>query len=125
MNGFPICILIDDDPLDIFINTKVLKSNNFASELIVCKNGDEALDLLRDNKVKPDIIFLDIRMPVMDGFQFLEEYDKLSIDKSHTKIVMLSSTVNPVDIERAKTHKYITRFLDKPLTTDSLMLLTM
>ena len=116
-------MLIDDDPLDIFINTKLLRLNNFSEELIVCKDAEDALKLLGIDRVKPDIILLDIRMPIMDGFKFLEEYDKLDIDKSDTKIVMLSSSINPLDIERSMNNKYITRFLDKPLTVDKLILL--
>ena len=116
-------MLIDDDPLDIFINTKLLRLNNFSEELIVCKDAEDALKLLGIDRVKPDIILLDIRMPAMDGFKFLEEYDKLDIDKSDTKIIMLSSSINPLDIERSMNNKYITRFLDKPLTVDKLILL--
>lgn len=60
-------------------------------------------------------------MPVMDGFQFLEEYDKIDIDKTHTKIVMLSTSINPADIERARHNKYVTNFLNKTLTTSVLL----
>lgn len=114
-------MLIDDNPLDNFINTKLIKINNFASEIIIIERPEEALNLLRFGKVKPDIIFLDIRMPVMDGFQFLEEYDKLDIDKSQTEIVVLSSSINPADIDRAKHNKYVTSYFNKSLTPEILM----
>ena len=113
---FKTCLLIDDNRLDIIINTRVIKTNNFANEIMVCGDAEEALDLLRHEKVKPNVIFVDINMPVMDGFQFLDEYEKLNIDKSGIKIYMLSSFSNPADLERAKHNKYVTRFLDKSLT---------
>ena len=115
------CLLIDDSPLHNWINTKVIKKSGFASEIIIIERPEEALLLLRDEKVKPDIIFLDIKMPIMDGFQFLEEYDKLSIDKGKIKIVVLSSSINPIDIERAKRNKYVTKFIGKALSEKDLI----
>lgn len=114
------CLLIDDSPLHNWINTKVINKNGFASEIIISERPEEALILLRDEKVRPDIIFLDIKMPIMDGFQFLEEYDKLSIDKSRIKIVILSSSINPLDIERARQNKYVTKFIGKALSEGDL-----
>ena len=115
------CLLIDDNRLDIFINTRVIKTNNYADEIMACEDAEEALNLLKHEKVKPDVIFVDINMPVMDGFQFLDEYEKLNIDKSRTKIYMLSSSINPADLERAKHNKYVTRLLDKSLTPSILL----
>ncbi len=118
---FKTCLLIDDNRLDIIINTRVIKTNNFANEIMVCRDAEEALDLLRHEKVKPNVIFIDINMPVMDGFQFLDEYEKLNIDKSGIKIYMLSSFSNPADLERAKHNKYVIRLLDKSLTPSILL----
>ena len=118
---FRTCMLIDDNPLDNYINTKIIERNNFASEVVMVARPEEAVNLLREGKVKPDIIFLDIRMPVMDGFQFLEEYDKLNIDKHTIKIVMLSSSINPHDIQRAESNKYVSRYITKTLTPQILL----
>lgn len=115
------CLLIDDSPLHNWINNKVIKKSGFASEIIISERPEEALILLRDEKIKPDIIFLDIKMPIMDGFEFLKEYEKLAIDKSQTSIVILSSSVNPVDIERAKSNKYVTKFIGKALSEEDLV----
>ena len=117
---FNTCLLIDDNPLDNFINSKILERNNFAEDIIISQYPDEALTLLRKGLIKPDVIFLDIRMPMMDGFQFLEEYDKIKADKSHTKIFMLSSSINPSDISEAANNKYITRYISKALTPEIL-----
>ena len=113
---YKMCLLIDDSSLDNFINSKIIKMSNFAKEIVVSEHAEDALAMLRDGKVEPDIIFLDIKMPVMDGFQFLEEYDKIDIDKKHTKIFILTTSLNPADIERAKHNKYVTKFVSKNLT---------
>lgn len=114
-------MLIDDSPVSNFISKGIMQLNNFADNIVVSEFPDEALKLLKEGSVAPDIIFLDIEMPRMDGFQFLEEYDKIEIDKSHTKIFMLSSSVNPIDIERAKANKYVSRFISKSLTPGILL----
>jgi len=66
------------------------------------------------------VIFLDVSMPLMGGFEFLEEYDKLNIDKSNIKIYMLSSSLDPLDMRKSTDNKYITRFIHKPLTQKAL-----
>ncbi|MGF7082778.1 response regulator [Mucilaginibacter sp. UYCu711] len=118
---FNTCLLIDDSQLDNFINSKIIQRVNFADEIIISEFPEDALNLLLNGTVHPDVIFLDIRMPIMDGFQFLTEYDKMDIDKEHTKIFMLSSSIDPYDINRAESNKYITKYLTKSLTPNILM----
>ena len=115
------CMLIDDDQLDNFIHTKMIKMNHFAEKVVVSEDANTALKLLRSGEIKPDIIFLDIRMPIMDGFEFLDEYDKLSIDKKNTDIVVLSTSLNPADINRAEKNKYVKKYFTKSLTPEILM----
>jgi CheY-like chemotaxis protein len=109
-------MLIDDNYIDNFVTKKLLESSNFANNIVVCQSPSGAIELLRDGAVKPDVIFLDIRMPLMNGFQFLEEYDKINIDKESIKIFLLSSSFDPTDIKRSLDNKYITQFVHKPLT---------
>ncbi|GAA4930117.1 response regulator [Mucilaginibacter defluvii] len=113
---FKLCLLIDDNYIDNFVTTRMLESASFAEKIVVYQSPAEAIDALRDGTVKPDVIFLDIRMPVMSGFEFLQEYDKLNIDKENIKLYMLSSSLDPTDIRKSTDNKYITQFIHKPLT---------
>ena len=115
--GYKTCLLIDDNYIDNFVTRRILESSNFADNIIVQQSATDAIDAIRDGLVKPDVIFLDLRMPLMNGFEFLQEYDKLvDHDKSATKIFMLSSSLDPVDVKRSGQNKYITQFIHKPLT---------
>jgi len=114
------CLLIDDNYIDNFVTRRILESSNFAEQIIVRQSPAEAINLLREGTIKPDVIFLDIRMPLMNGFEFLQEYDKLLIDKKDIKIFMLSSSLDPTDMKESAGNKYITQFIHKPLTVKAL-----
>jgi CheY-like chemotaxis protein len=114
-------MLIDDDPVSNFITSNIIYNNGFAETVVISENPGEALALLKEGKVNPDIIFLDVLMPNMDGFLFLDEYGKSTIDKSRTKIVMLSSSIRQIDIQRAEKNKYVSRFISKALTAELLL----
>ena len=114
--SFNTCLLIDDNYIDNIVTRKLLENSRFAKNIVISESPDDAVEWLRDGSVKPDVIFLDIRMPTMDGFEFLELYDKLAIDKNNTRIYLLSSSLDPADIKRSSNNKYITQFLHKPLT---------
>lgn len=118
---FKTCLLIDDDPVSNFITSNVIYNNHFADNVVISEHPGEALALLKEGKVQPDVIFLDILMPNMDGFLFLDEYSKTAIDKSHTKIFVLSSSIRQVDIQRAEKNKYVSKFISKALTPELLL----
>lgn len=110
------CLLIDDNYIDNFVTGKLLTNSNFAENVVVQQSPTEAIEALRNGSIKPDVIFLDLRMPGMNGFEFLQEFDKLGIDKNSIKIFMLSSSLDPTDIRRSFDNKYVTQFVHKPLT---------
>lgn len=117
-------LIIDDNVIDQIVTRQLLKKHLNLSEIHVVSSGQQGLDWLRNfkNEVhKPLVILLDIKMPQMDGFEFLEEYKKL--DKELTSqiiIFMLSSTLDPLDKKRAKTNIYVKKLLCKPLAIDEL-----
>jgi len=115
--SFKTCLLIDDNYIDNFVTRKILEGSNFAETIIVVRTATEAINSLRDGLVKPDVIFVDVRMPMMGGFEFLEEYEKINIDnKDDIKIFMLSSSLDPTDMKKSIDNKHITQFIHKPLT---------
>ncbi len=116
-------LLVDDDEVANFLSARLLQREGLANDIAVAKHGAEAIAMLEAGsagQAMPELILLDIKMPVMDGFEFLEAYASLK-DKPLPAplIVMLSSSLNPRDIDRAMANGAI-KFLDKPLTVEKL-----
>lgn len=114
-----ICI-VDDDDIYQFTVIKTLELLEFEKNIQVFSDGEEALEFLLNNLDKneelPDVIFLDINMPIMDGYQFMEEYVKIKSKLGKkTVIYMVSSSVDPVDIEKAKRISDISDYIIKPI----------
>lgn len=111
-------LLIDDNELDNFINKKLIESEHFGSSVTVHQSAINALEELKSMSADklPNIIFLDIMMPQMDGFGFLDEFAKLdeSVRKA-CKIIMLSTSESFKDLNKANQNKYVYKFLNKPL----------
>ncbi len=122
-------LLLDDNDLDNFINEKIMESNLFSKKNYICTSGKSAIEFLTNiiemgddfSKNYPEIIFVDLNMPLMDGFQFIEFFKKNLESKLHNpKIVILTSSIFPEDeLKAEKISKDIT-FLIKPLTKDIL-----
>lgn len=118
---FNTCLLIDDNYIDNFVTRKILESGKFVENIVVRQSPGDAIEALKIGTVVPDVIFLDIRMPMMSGFEFLEEYDKLSIaNKENIKIYMLSSSLDPTDMKQSVLNKYISNYIHKPITHKAL-----
>ncbi|WP_103069264.1 response regulator [Aquimarina sediminis] len=117
-----VCI-IDDDNIYISLLSKIIELKKLSDSILVFNNGKEALDFFIDSIPKqntidiPQIIFLDINMPVMDGWKFLEEFSKIK-NGIFEKITLyvVSSSIDSRDIERAKSIDIVTDYLTKPIT---------
>jgi CheY-like chemotaxis protein len=126
INNSNTVMLIDDNFIDLKINEKIIKITNSFEKIIVCMSGAEALTYLKNNignEVElPSFILLDIQMPEMNGFEFLEQYKKLSrLFTDKCKIAMLSSTLDFSDIQRAEANPFVVKLLKKPLIPATLL----
>jgi CheY-like chemotaxis protein len=118
-------MLVDDNDTDNFISQKIIELNGFADRVIAKNSGKSALEYLEANEndldALPDVIFLDINMPIVDGFVFLFEFERFNDDlKKKCKIAILSSSDNKRDIERIVDNDYVVKYITKPLTQDAL-----
>ena len=117
-------VLIDDDEIHNFITENFINDHYPQSEVVSYKNPEVALDELHSaiehpETECPDVIFLDINMPEMNGWQFLEKFISYNIDKiCGSKIYILSSSLDPADISRSKQFPIVTNFISKPLTAE-------
>lgn len=119
-------LLVDDDEINNFISIKLIKKALLNTDITACLNGRFAIDQLLEIKQKdpgklPDFILLDINMPIMNGWEFLDEYKRLNIDpQSKTKIYIISSSVFSNDINKARSYPLVKSFISKPLSVDKI-----
>lgn len=118
-------MLVDDNDTDNFIHKRVIELTGFAENIIVKNSGKTALEYLETNKNNlanlPNIIFLDINMPIVDGFVFLFEYENFPEQlKEKCKVVILSSSDSKRDIDRIVDNEYVINFITKPLSEEAL-----
>lgn len=118
-----ILMIVDDNEFDMYITSRLILNNQLADEVLEFDSGQLALNYLELNKQNllklPRLIFLDIYMPLMDGFQFIEQFKRLPTNvKDHCKICIVSSTVDDQYIYKAKVEENINLFTSKPITVD-------
>lgn len=122
MKKLSLILLIDDDDATNYIHKFTIEDADCTDKVVVCTTAIEALiflSTLQENGSypQPDIIFLDINMPGMNGWEFLDEYEKLiELQKAKVVIIMLTTSLSPIDAIQAEQHKHITAYKDKPLS---------
>ena len=126
MRKINISCIIDDDPIFVYGTKKVMKEADFCSDVIVYNNGKEAIDglrtLIEEKKELPPLIFLDLNMPVMDGWEFLDNFITIpnnNIEKVH--VYVISSSIDANDFIRARNYKVVNNYILKPITPEDLV----
>lgn len=124
MQKLDVTYLIDDDRIFTHLLSKQMKMTDFSDTILVFNDGDEALEFLKpiaNNPINlPSVILLDINMPVLDGWQFLDEFIKFDIKKRIT-IYIVSSSIDDADRTKAASYKEVANFYVKPITKDDLV----
>ncbi|WP_324671162.1 response regulator [Hymenobacter sp. GOD-10R] len=124
MPKLPCILLVDDDQTTNFLNQLLLKKLGVAEQVLVAQDGQAALDILNqqgDSPVCPVLILLDVNMPGMNGIQFLEAYQQMSLAQHQAiVIIMLTTSLHPRDVERVQRLSIVTDFISKPLTAEKM-----
>ncbi len=123
MKKIDLACIIDDDNIFIYGVRKVMELAEICNNFSIYRNGQEALNglksIISSNEKLPDIILLDLNMPVLDGWQFLDEFIKIPAAKKIT-IYIVSSSVDPEDVLRAKSYEIVSNYVVKPITMKKL-----
>ena len=126
MKPLDLILLIDDDETTNHVNLRTLKRTNIAQDIKIFMDGEQALDYLKQacqpniapaGYKCPDLFFLDIKMPVMDGFEFLDAYQEVNLNAQRaTQIMMLTSSASFYDLNRLESYEVVKRHFPKPLS---------
>lgn len=117
--------IIDDDSIFIYGTKRIMEEVDFCEEILVFHNGQEALDAFKDltdsGKELPSILFLDLNMPIMSGWEFLEQFTKIENHNSGKVVVyIISSSVDPRDLEKVGNYEIIHNYILKPFSAKDL-----
>ncbi len=117
--------IIDDDPIFIYGTRRIMKEVDFCDNILVFNNGQDAIEGLKELIDKgedlPEVLFLDLNMPIMNGWEFLEDFVKIpNPDGKKVTIYIISSSVDPRDLERIRNYKMVNNYILKPLSPQDL-----
>lgn len=117
--------IIDDDPIFIYGTRRIMKEVDFCDNILVFNNGQDAIEglkeLIAQGEDLPEVLFLDLNMPIMNGWEFLEDFVKISNpDGKKVIIYIISSSVDPRDLERIRNYKMVNNYILKPLSPQDL-----
>jgi CheY-like chemotaxis protein len=128
---YDLILCVDDDPITLMLCKMVILKSSFSKEIITAQNGEEAVDYFNNLKLNnldvpiknyPKLVFLDLNMPIMDGWDFLDHFstEEYTAYFKDTKVIVLSSTIDPEDINKSKTYPMVIDFISKPITKEVL-----
>ncbi len=125
MKKIDIACIVDDDPIFIFGAKRIMQLADFCNSFMIFKDGKEAIDNLKPIVLSgqniPEVILLDINMPIMDGWQFLDEFTKIETkQKQKILIYIVSSSIDPADKNRVKNYQNVSNFVVKPINIETL-----
>lgn len=114
--------IIDDDDIIIYGVKRIMKEIDFCDDILVFNNGQDAIDaflnITAQGKKLPSVIFLDLNMPIMNGWEFLDDFMKIpNHNRENVIVYIISSSVDPRDIERVKHYDMVHNYILKPITT--------
>lgn len=125
MNKVKSTCIIDDDPIFVYGTKRLLKEIDFSDTILVYNNGQDAIDGLNqmtsEGEELPCVIFLDLNMPIMNGWEFLEDFVKISnTNREKVTIYIISSSVDPRDLVRIKSYEVVHNYILKPISPEDL-----
>ncbi|WP_422083124.1 response regulator [Ulvibacterium sp.] len=117
--------IIDDDPIFIYGTRRIMKEVNFCDNILVFNNGQDAIEglkeLIAQGEDLPEVLFLDLNMPIMNGWEFLEDFEKIPNPNGKKVIIyIISSSIDPRDLERIRNYKMVNNYILKPLSPQDL-----
>ncbi|MBT8185535.1 MAG: response regulator [Eudoraea sp.] len=117
--------IIDDDPIFIYGTKRIMKEVHFCDSILVYNNGQDAIEglmeLTANGDVLPSVIFLDLNMPIMNGWEFLESFTKIpNHNLEEITVYIISSSIDPRDLEKVKNYKIVNNYILKPITPKDL-----
>jgi CheY-like chemotaxis protein len=120
MSKIKMTYIIDDDAIFVFVLKKLLEKNGNFGNMIDFKNGNDAIDILFSKESElPCVILLDLNMPIIDGWQFLDQLEDSEL-KDQLNVYIMSSSIDRTDIEKSKTYSIVKDFISKPVNADKL-----
>lgn len=124
MKKINLACLIEDDPIHIFLSKKYLEMTGRIENIMICQNGKEAYDKLQaiftSGEILPELILLDLNMPIWDGWQFLEKFKDIPLQSKIT-IYILTSSINEADREKARQFNNVNNYVVKPIKLETLI----
>lgn len=119
--SFKLTILVDDNDIDLFVQKRLLELNHFASQILTYQSPVDALNFLRTTDEVPEVIFLDLNMPILDGYEFLDEMMQLPAEKlAKVQVIILTSSSSMADREKTMNYPVVVDFISKPLSQSNL-----